>query len=244
MIRYGLLDYFFLQVDDEYQRESFKECDKECEHFPDGILTQLAARRDLILNDFKGEEGEELLVLPEALGSRISDKADGIPHAADLLLWAQRQYLDQCFPSYDPTLFFNVEALPWDKDHIWPQAKMDLRSGKQLVADRNKFNDYRWRYLHSYGNLRLWDRRDNRGAGDKTPLEKITRQDAEKFAIGNEILENFYKLSRYEGVISDEFLEDFKAVINARRVSIYREIYQALHFGELKKDIRASSDRD
>jgi hypothetical protein len=111
----------------------------------------------------------------------------------DLLLWAQRSYLHRRFPDYDPTLFFNVSALPWDKDHIWPQAKMDGRTVRIDTAAWEMRHHYKWLYLHSFGNFRLLDRRDNRSDHDKLPAEKLTNKNnaEEDFAIAGSAFDHF-----------------------------------------------------
>jgi hypothetical protein len=202
IIRYALVDYFFLQVNTEFRTKSFAVCGQATSDFPDGELIELAAGQpsagngeigghDLRIEAFRGTE-TNLLASPEALEGYIAERPDPVD-LNDLLLWAQRSYLHRRFPDYDPTLFFNVSALPWDKDHIWPQAKMDGRTVRIDTAAWEMRHHYQWLYLHSFGNFRLLDRRDNRSDHDKLPAEKLTNKNnaEEDFAIAGSAFDHF-----------------------------------------------------
>jgi hypothetical protein len=122
MVRYALVDHFLVHGNDEYRRQAFQECGRAIGVFLDVALIKLAA--NFMDKAFKGQQPEEIFAPPAVFESTIESQPDPI-NLYDLLLWVQRYYLYTCFPDYDPTLFFNVSALPWHRDHIWPQAKMD-----------------------------------------------------------------------------------------------------------------------
>jgi hypothetical protein len=131
-------------------------------------------------------------------------------------------------------LFFNAAALPWDRDYIWPQAKMDGRSVRLEVSHETR-DSYKWRYLHSFGNLCILDRRDNRSAGANLPRKKFPdRHEAERcFGIANDVFDRFCKLGlSFDDKITQEFLDALKDAVNARRASLYRQLYETLCLGE------------
>jgi hypothetical protein len=96
-----------------------------------------------------------------------------------------------------------------------------------------------WRYLHSFGNRRILDRRDNRAAGAKLPSQKFAgRDEAERcFAISHDVFDQFCQLALSpEDKITQEFLDALKNAVNARRSSLYRELYEMLCLDELRHE--------
>lgn len=241
MVRYALVDHLFLRVNINYRRRSFREVEEASINFPDARLIELAADQDLnlLIHAFKSKEGEsQLLATPSKFSDEMKDKEDPVD-LTDMLLWAQRRYLHDCFPDFDPTLFYNVAALPWDKDHIWPQSRMDKRSVKINEAVLEEVSRHKNRYLHSVGNLCLLDKIENRGFGNKLPGEKYDKKQLKQFAFNKEIHDKFCLLNLDDNTITSTFLEPLRQVVEARRAWLYRELYETLC---LKDICRPSGD--
>lgn len=85
-----------------------------------------------------------------------------------LLLYAQRQWLVEWFPDYDPTAPDQLEDTdrPWDFDHIHPE-KLVRRHWHipPIIKD----------WHSSIGNLRAWPLEANRSDGANTPADKLTQ---------------------------------------------------------------------
>jgi len=87
-----------------------------------------------------------------------------------VVMWSQRAFIARCFPNYDPTLYKRTDDLPYDIDHIVPQACMDMRGRREHLP----LELWNWRgpLLQGAGNQRYWPKSVNRGDGDRTPFEK------------------------------------------------------------------------
>lgn len=84
-----------------------------------------------------------------------------------LLLFAQREWLMEWFPKYDPTSQDQMDESdrPWDFDHIHPSAHIEKKRNVPTMI----------RAWHGcIGNLRAWPLQANRGDGDKSPSDKLT----------------------------------------------------------------------
>jgi hypothetical protein len=250
ILRYALVDYLFLYDNDRYRKESFKEIGGSPDDFPDCKLIELAAgQNELRVDAFKCKEPGGLLITPEDLRADFEANNTQDPvNLHDLLLWAQRNYLNQQFPDYDPTLFFNVAALPWDKDHIWPQAKMYLNNYDIAnEADKYKFYRYKDCYLNSFGNFCLLDKRRNRAQHDDFPKDKYKKKHAEEmFAFTEDDYLCFSGLGLDLDLETNRkfpitLLDDLRDAVNTRRVSLYRSLYESLSFGELRGELAGDS---
>lgn len=235
MVRYALVDQLFLKVNIDYRRKSFTEIEKESIEFPDARLIALAADLNLLIQAFKSKRGDsKLLANSDDFKVEVNGKEDPADFT-DLLLWVQRRYLYDKFPDYDPTLFYNVAALPWDKDHIWPQAKMNGRS--DVREDRDKC---KWSHLSSIGNLCLLDKRDNRGSRDLLPASKYVETSPKYLGISDSEFSDFCGLKLENDKVTTTFLKEFREVVEKRRAWLYQELYETL----LLKDICRSPDPD
>lgn len=77
-----------------------------------------------------------------------------------LLHWAQRRWLHDWYPRYDPTLYHSVDDLPFDLDHIMPNDYFD---GRWRVT--RPCQEFCWdgaALRGSIGNMRIWPREANR----------------------------------------------------------------------------------
>jgi hypothetical protein len=233
MVRYVISDYFFISVNNEYRRNSFVEASKGPPVFPDEVIMRLAVGDGWDLrSEFMRSESDNTFLTPEEFQKKIVGRYDPI-NLRELLLWAQRLYLKEAFPDYDPTLFFTVSSLPWDEDHILPRAIMDRRS--QVCEDDVLFERCKSHYLNSFGNFRLLDKRENRGDGSAMPKEKLFKVAPEKyFAISNANLIDWVNLDIRDHTLTEDFFNNFIKAVETRRCNIYQNLHETLQLGYLK----------
>lgn len=88
-----------------------------------------------------------------------------------ILLFAQRKWLDNWFPHFNPALpeFMEDKNRPWDYDHIHPQSYLRSDGGNTLRGIPQVIKDWHG----SIGNLRAWPLEINRSDGDSTPELKL-----------------------------------------------------------------------
>ncbi|MDR2300467.1 MAG: DUF262 domain-containing protein [Deltaproteobacteria bacterium] len=89
-----------------------------------------------------------------------------------LVLFAQRDFLEEKFPNYEPEAPDQLEDTdrPYDWDHILPSNYCDQKLTRGL-----------WKYwARSNGNFRAWPQADNRGDSDALPAKKLTGKDEEE----------------------------------------------------------------
>lgn len=93
-----------------------------------------------------------------------------------LVLYAQRYWLDNFFPGYNPAAPDQLEDSdrPFDWDHIFPQHYW-------YNIKRPIFKLWRHDWPHTIGNLRAWPMELNRGDGKIPPAEKLADTAAETF---------------------------------------------------------------
>jgi hypothetical protein len=86
-----------------------------------------------------------------------------------LLHWAQRRWLHDWYPRYDPTLYNSLDDMPFDVDHIMPAHAFDGRGATwcpEFIRDLGALRS-------SLGNLRIWPREANRQDQAATPDAKL-----------------------------------------------------------------------
>ena len=88
------------------------------------------------------------------------------------LLYACRQFLEDNFPGYDPSLaVWNEDNRPWDYDHIIPQAWLQQGRGKP----RGPYHDVVEKFLMSIGNIAPVPFSINRSKHDDPPGEYLEK---------------------------------------------------------------------
>lgn len=228
---------------------------------------------DKIINKENHERLEQLLRPDTKLSddsespdiSSISTQAaqlfiDKLHNSRSILLFAQRDWLRQWYPQFDPSLpeFMEDKNRPWDYDHILPKSLLQSESGNS----RKNIPQVIWDWCGSIGNLRAWPLEANRSDGDADPVNKLTNASVEdeRYSIrdGNEIREAsfvqenldwlFWKTSvpvdNKGQVINRRYLaltdyhDNRKALITAivlRFVALYRDWYEELRVSDLQK---------
>ena len=173
-----------------------------------------------------------------------------------MLLYAQREWINQWFPDFDPSLPDSLKDLncPWDYDHIHPQNYI-----KNVQNERNLRNIPQIiRIWHgSIGNLRAWPMELNRSDSDKSPISKLTKVAEREACYG---IDSSGRL-RDASLISEDDFSHWKSAmpesnvghnylayphshshrtallkgIIIRFVAIYSEWYQSLRIGDLTR---------
>lgn len=167
-----------------------------------------------------------------------------------MLIYAQRQWINDWFSDFDPSLpeFIEDKNRPWDYDHIHPQNLLRGRNGGTLQR-LPKILTY---WHQSIGNLRAWPLEANRSDGDDSPSKKLREatKEEKRYEISDEnkigaslIDENDFKLYwdnctprddiRLNNVLSRK---EQRALINAiiwRFLAIYRKWYEDLKISTL-----------
>jgi len=110
----------------------------------------------------------------------------------DLLLYAQRGWIRECFPDYDPSLPDQMEDIncPWDYDHIHAHSYVGRWYIPQIIKD----------WHSTMGNFRAWPFDINRSDHASAPREK--------FGVINPMEEERYGLSDPQDKRSKSFVGD------------------------------------
>jgi hypothetical protein len=163
MLRYVCLDHFFSKTTASDQRKiPFEKAYCASEIFPGRKIYEALVEKKLISPRlFPPDEFQESVCLSQ-------DPTWGIlQNELDLVLWAQRSWMNRWFPYFDPTIFTGQD-LPYDIDHIIPSAHLDMRGRRYNWPPI--FWSYRQLLLQSPGNMRFWPKSLNRADG-KVSLE-------------------------------------------------------------------------
>lgn len=152
---------------------------------------------------------------------------DTIRYRKDLLLYAQRDFIVNRFPEYDPARkdLWEAHNRPWDYDHILPYAyTYNMKSS-------NTYMNFCKQWCNNIGNFRAWPFEDNRSdqaikAGDKLNddlMKKSFIEPSELFGFnqGREILEDVGAAQR------------FAVSCKSRIVRMYREWFEQLLLSNL-----------
>lgn len=128
-----------------------------------------------LLHVYTPKEVEELFIIGNSKGWRIWNSLPapakhffnrtfwyGTTEAKQMLLYAERQYLNTHFRNYDPARqdMWAEENRPWDFDHIVPQ--------EWIRNKRGPFRDYDKDWLWSIGNMAAISFEANRSKGNTT----------------------------------------------------------------------------
>jgi hypothetical protein len=242
LVRYAMVDYFLLSSTYKYYlKESLTKAFASKSKFPVKDIIEIGTSRswDLRIDYFRSEDNKFAFMSPSELCNNANDRLLKEANFSRrlFLLWVQRFYIQKNFPGYDPTLFFNRSALPWDVDHIWPQAwaKKSIKSTTNWRIP--EFIDY---YLHSLGNLRILDKRDNRGDQAKIPKikfpdTKLTKENFDEYwAIPESVYDDFCKARAGQNYVASNSLLDLHRAILDRSFMIYAEFYETFNLGDFE----------
>jgi len=145
----------------------------------------------------------------------------------ELLLYAQRHYLRERFPLYDPArkdLWKSINR-PWDFDHILPAVFV---RGKW---DSNPFKRFCDEWINTNGNLRAWPFEDNRSEQAKNTSDKMVESVYWQNSFISENEKNGY--SDNEVISNNEKAYNFAKSCKSRLIRIYKEWYDTFDIQEL-----------
>jgi len=156
----------------------------------------------------------------DPIGNEIRErrwsKVLGLRQNRELLLYAQRHFLDRRFPDYDPSRrdLWEDHNRPWDFDHILAEAYVCNKRG-------HRFQKFAREWSNTIGNLRAVSFEENRSdsadvAGDKI---RTPEQLADSFLLAEEI-EGF---SKPRVIDSEQDAAHFAKSCQRRMVRIYAE---------------------
>ena len=145
----------------------------------------------------------------------------------ELLLYAQRDFLFQRFPDYDPARkdYWKGHNRPWDYDHILAKTYVHSKQGdhKAVCAE----------WLNTIGNYRAWPMEDNRSEQAETAVKKLANDDKiqEQKLCSNSFIEPEELAAFSHGHETRRKPEAATAFVNAcrnRMLRIYRTWYAAV----------------
>lgn len=141
---------------------------------------------------------------------------NGSVEACEMLLYAQRQYINKKFQNYDPARrdLWEDYNRPWDLDHIIPRDWIDYQQGKYREFDKI--------WLNSIGNFAAISFEINRGKGNR-----------EEFGEYEEFSEQLLFDELFETIPNNITHDDKKSALFARItferfLKIYNEIYKII----------------
>jgi hypothetical protein len=180
-----------------------------------------------------------------------------LQYESSLPLYAQRAVIARWYPKFDPTLYARADDLPYDIDHILAWALLDRR-GLKSNAEAAGFYAVRDRVANAVGNFRLWPKGENRADRDRTLGDKFLLGERDASLPSDCSLRRApYDLATYGEVRQASFipeedlelwkqastgeeggrdwrdsrrLEAMREAMTRRRVTLYRETYDAAGF--------------
>jgi hypothetical protein len=222
MIRYALLEHFFVQNQlDSLAREAFRLAFTATGVFPGYLIYRTFKEHNLLaVNE---------ILTPIAYGKKLDSSTeplgDILQREREIVMWIQRPYFHKWFSFYDPTLYKSAADLPFDADHILPRAHLDMRGRKQTWSQT--FWESRSQILNSPGNIRYWPKDLNRSDGRKHLMDKYLLGQAAR-----QVPEDSYLFTRF----------GLKCVGDVRTASFMPESEAALQWWKTASPVSGSYD--
>ena len=214
---------------------------------PQNVRKGLAAafEKDLIVPPRRPDELEEFIKLPEdenlkdwgwwkslienfSENERADRQSKWWPFLErtvwqrELLLYAQRSYLESRFPLYDPSRkdLWENHNRPWDFDHI--------HAGFYFWGQQGVYAAFCREWGNCIGNMRAWPFEDNRSDQKDKANEKLSKPEEMKWSLIESEAEldafSHGNSTRYEPPVAAHALS---AAIKARYIRIYRDWYDS-----------------
>ena len=155
----------------------------------------------------------------------------------NLLLYAQRQFICERFPDYDPSRkdLWGEHNRPWDYDHILPYYYTYNKKSN------NQFLKFCKEWCNTIGNFRAWPAEDNRSDQKDLAAEKITD---EKLLQNSFIIpEEMDGFNNSDIISNSAAAKEFAIACKSRILRIYREWFKSLKIGDLL-DNKTSSEQN
>lgn len=161
----------------------------------------------------------------EHLDDRCGQTWNLISQNRELLLFAQREYLNQKFPNYDPAQrgMWEQHNRPWDLDHIVPQDWINNKRGN--------FRDYCKKWLWKNGNFAAISFEANRSKNNQADWSEY---DTNKDYL---LFDDRFKAIKPELAYKKDLATNFGKIVFDRTKSIYSNCYEKL-FRHLVEDVK------
>lgn len=143
----------------------------------------------------------------------------------ELLLFAQREYINKEFESFNQFEDLDDTNTPWDWDHIYPNSWFHNKHCKQIIKD----------WGNSIGNLRALALSKNRGRGNSQAPSEIKEEEElnESFMLKDDWSKIESKIEAIIDKSKEQAYEDYFLAVTKRFVEIYRKFWDDLGVGEL-----------
>ncbi len=255
VLRYAFLDHLFLDTTSEQAiTRPFVLARAGDLQFPGAAIHAELQAKDLL--------SIEMIPSPTEYEARVQeDRArwEILRNEMALVTWGQRWRLATWFKDWDPFVGLAADDLPYDVDHITPSASLN-RQGKGTQGLPENFMRDRDALRESIGNKRLWPREANRSDQDEAAKDKLflmaveddvldsTDWDPARWAlrtagdvrraslIRDDDVRAWQAASSATGDDKDwttpARFEAFRRAVDLRRVRLYRELHEAIGFGE------------
>ena len=140
----------------------------------------------------------------------------GTTEAKEMLLYAQRQYLNSHFSNYDPAKqdMWAEYNRPWDYDHIVAQDR--------IIGKREKYREFDKIWLNSIGNMAAISFEANRSKSNGLVFEEYQCNE-EALLYDKQVEELPFEITRYQKESGD-----FANITYNRFCSIYSVIYEMM----------------
>ena len=146
-----------------------------------------------------------------------------VAYNREMLLYAQRKYLCQKFPNYDPAKLDLWEEYnrPWDYDHIIPQDWI-----YQYRAWKKTFSDYCYNWKDNNGNMAAIPFETNRAKSNEADWQEYI--DNKSLLLADEDIERYHELFHSYLTENEEEAHRFAQKTFNRLCKIYSEVYDLL----------------
>lgn len=145
-----------------------------------------------------------------------------IRHNKQLILFAQRDYINSTFGDFNQMDEIEDTNVPWDWDHIYPDSWVyKNRNCAQITRDWNETN----------GNFRAISLEDNRSRSNKQPPKDISDSCEREYSFIKDNDWHYWK-NIDDKLLLDQAQNHYRAV-TTRMVNIYEKIWDDLKINEL-----------
>ncbi|MDB5143421.1 MAG: hypothetical protein JWQ66_2134 [Mucilaginibacter sp.] len=176
---------------------------------------------DHLLKDTPFESDEERLGL---ILNNWSNFIWKLKYCKPLLLFAQRDYINNRFPEYNQLDDLEDTNAPWDWDHIYPSS---------WVYMQRKVDDAIRQWNNTIGNYRALSIEDNRSQGNHhDPASRLEGAEKDSFILASD--QHFWsKITGKIEIGEKEKISDYLHAVIWRMLNIYECWYQTLRIQEI-----------
>lgn len=146
----------------------------------------------------------------------------GSTEAKEMLLYAEREYINTKFPNYDPARqdLWEDYNRPWDFDHIVAQNRINGKRGEYREYDKG--------WLYSIGNMAAISYEANRSKSDSDGYDEY-RKNANSLMYSKKYAEEIEKMNPNKNITEDKEMSiTFASITYSRFNDIYERAYGAI----------------